>query len=648
MALRWSLKSILLINMADSTASNNYFTKHLFGAGIECATKLYYKSLDYPENKKAIPFIRHAVFNKRLLKALARTVYPGGLFIDNNSIPVAASQTRDQLNQHDIVLFDAVFEYRRMIARLPIVVRKGNVLTVFQFQTKAFDSRRHSLANKDGRIYDKWRSYLLDFAYQLYLLKQLYPELELQPLLVMPEKSGTSCTDYLPSLLKPLEKDSKPASVSAANQELLVKLEVSNLIRTVWEDASFADKYLPGKNFEKSLFYLRDLYLNSAKEKPEVGLKCKGCEFRIENERVGNGIKSGFNSCWKPKMDTPFPSKHHLFDVIGSGINHWIEQGIYDKRNIDRGNIFSPAFIADQQGKITTKMRQALQLHKAGGRQVPEEIIRPQLLSELQRWQYPLHFLDFEAGNYAVPMRRNRSPYHLLVFQFSCHSLYEDGHWSHHQWIDSLSSGYPNYELVRELIKVPEIDEGTIVQYSNFERHALKRIRRELMDEKDRVQDKDQLIEWIEKIIRRHDSSHKKPPYIADLSRQVKHFYYNCEMESSLSIKDVLRSVMSHSDYLKREYAKPYSSQNFDDIIWWQSDGGGGARNPYSILSETGDFPIRRGTEAMVVYGNLIAQELSTEQRAAYQNALNKYCELDTLAMMMIYEHWKHKMNENV
>ncbi|NIT58601.1 MAG: hypothetical protein GWN00_20960 [Aliifodinibius sp.] len=165
-----------------------------------------------------------------------------------------------------------------------------------------------------------------------------------------------------------------------------------------------------------------------------------------------------------------------------------------------------------------------------------------------------------------------------------------------------------------------------------------------MQNERDEISDADQLINWIEKIINRPDSSHSQPPYIADLSRLVKNFYYNRKMESSLSIKDVLRSVMSHSSYLKDIYSKPYSSSNFDQIIWWQSDGEGGARNPYNILTETGDSPIRRGTEAMVVYGKMIAQELDESRHEAYQNALLKYCELDTLAMMMIFQHWQKKM----
>lgn len=630
--------------MATSRQKKKYLTKHLFGAGLECPTKLYYYARNYPENKEAVPFIEHAIFNKRLLKALARSVFPNGIFVDESSVPKAASKTKQLLQAHDATVFDAVFEHQQMMARLPIVHQQGNELTVYQMQTKAFNSRKHRLSDKDGHIYSKWLSYLLDFAYQAYLVKKSSPKSDLKALLVMPEKTGRAYLDNLPLLLHPLEKGTVSNEVTSANQELLVKLDVTDLITKIWDDPSFAKQQLPGKNFEETLLYLRELYFEGIKTNPQIGLKCKRCEFRTENARIENGTKSGFNECWGPHMDADNPSDLHVFDLIGPGTNQLVMHGVHDQREISLRKLFSPESIVRGDGRISHEMRQSLQVHKTQGKKVPEEIFRPAIARELQRWQYPLHFLDFEAGNYAVPVKKNRSPYHLVLFQFSCHTLAEDGSWTHHQWIDDLESGYPNYELVRQLMEVPEIEEGTIVQYSDFERNALKTIRRELMNEPEEVNGAEMLIAWIEEIIHRNDSSHDQPPYLADLSRLVKNFYYNCEMGNSLSIKDVLQSIMSHSDFLKAKYSQPYTSHNFEEMQWWQSDGKGGARNPYKLLMETGESPIRRGTEAMVVYGKLISKDWPAEKIDAFQHALLKYCELDTLAMVMIYEHWQHKL----
>jgi len=630
--------------MGTSLRRKQYFTKHLFGAGVECPTKLFYYAENYPENQEAVPFIEHAIFNKRLVRGLARSAFPGGIFIDEETIKKAAQETQKRLQRDEVILFDPIFEYQKVMSRLAILQKSGNQLTAFQMQTKAYDSRKHRLTSKEGRIYDKWRSYLLDFAYQLYPLKQKFPDHDIQALLVMPEKSGRAYTDNLPSLLHALEKGTFSESIPLANQELLVKLDVSDLINKVWYDSGFADEYLPKSTFEDSVNYLRNLYFEKEKATPPVGQQCKDCEFRTEVRRIKRGTKSGFNECWSPHMKTENPSETHVFDLIGPGTNHWIRKGVYDQREIALDDVRTPESVVKAKGRITHAMRQALQIHKVQAHSVPEEIFRPAIAKELKRWKYPLHFLDFEAGNYAIPVKENRSPYHLVVFQFSCHTLQENGEWVHYQWLDDLQSGYPNYELVRQLMQVPDIEEGTIIQYSNFERNALKKIRNELVAEKDQVHDAEELIAWMEKIIQRNDSSHHQPPYVADLSRLVKNFYYNREMRNSLSIKDVLRSVMSHCNFLKEKYSNPYNSHNFEEMLWWQPDGMGGTRNPYKLLMETGEAPIRRGTEAMVVYGKLIAKQWSAEELSALRQALLKYCELDTLAMVMIYQHWKYKL----
>lgn len=632
--------------MASFRDRNEYFTRHLFGAGLECPTKLYYYAKNYPQDQSSTPFIEHAIYNKRLLTALARSVFTEGILIKGKSVKEAVSATNSLLAGQNTILFDAVFEHHNMMARLPIIEKSENDLTLFYVRTKVFDSRKNRLVNSSGYINSKWKKYLLDFAYQAFLVRCNHPEANLRTILVMPEKSGQAYEDHLPTLLKPYNDVVYPEiDISESNQELLAKVDVTDLVEKLLDDEWFADKYLPKSSFSKTLTYFRTLYFDKKKVDVGVGLKCKSCEFRVENERVAAGTKSGFNECWKPVTKVDNSSGDHIFDLIGPGTNSRLSKGNYLQSNISTSSIFSPESIVKGKGRISQEMRQALQIYKSQQKEIPEEIVRPALFKELNRWQYPFHFLDFEAGNYAVPVRHHHRPYHLVLFQFSCHTLFSDGRWRHYEWIDNFNSGYPNYELIRQLQNIPHIEEGTIVQYSNFERHALKTVRRELTNDFAKIPDADDLIFWLEQIINRHDSSHHQPPYIADLSRLVKNFYYNREMENSLSIKDVLSSVMSHSSYLKNIYTKPYSSSNFDEIIWWQSNGKGGARNPYKILTETGDSPIRRGTQAMVVYGKLLSGDYSDDQIDAYQQALLKYCELDTLAMMMIYQHWQELMD---
>ena len=53
------------------------------------------------------------------------------------------------------------------------------------------------------------------------------------------------------------------------------------------------------------------------------------------------------------------------------------------------------------------------------------------------------------------------------------------------------------------------------------------------------------------------------------------------------------------------------------------------------------------GGAAMMAYARMQFGEMTDFERESYKNALLRYCELDTLAMVMIYEHWKSIVNDS-
>ena len=50
---------------------------------------------------------------------------------------------------------------------------------------------------------------------------------------------------------------------------------------------------------------------------------------------------------------------------------------------------------------------------------------------------------------------------------------------------------------------------------------------------------------------------------------------------------------------------------------------------------------IQDGAAAMMAFGKMQFTEMDNKERSSLVKALLQYCELDTLAMLMIYEHWK-------
>ena len=95
-------------------------------------------------------------------------------------------------------------------------------------------------------------------------------------------------------------------------------------------------------------------------------------------------------------------------------------------------------------------------------------------------------------------------------------------------------------------------------------------------------------------------------------------------------------------------------SLNFEDHIWIQSEF---KNNPYKTLPkvfenydmETLDLLVKDmdglsdGGAAMTAYNYLQFSDIPLEQRKSISDALLRYCELDTLAMVMLLEGWKAK-----
>ena len=57
------------------------------------------------------------------------------------------------------------------------------------------------------------------------------------------------------------------------------------------------------------------------------------------------------------------------------------------------------------------------------------------------------------------------------------------------------------------------------------------------------------------------------------------------------------------------------------------------------LLSQSDE--LRNGGAALTAYARMQFSEMAQAERSALAEALKRYCELDTLAMVMIYEAWR-------
>jgi hypothetical protein len=121
----------------------------------------------------------------------------------------------------------------------------------------------------------------------------------------------------------------------------------------------------------------------------------------------------------------------------------------------------------------------------------------------------------------------------------------------------------------------------------------------------------------------------------------------------------VLPAILNESEYLKKKYGQPnYTSKNFKNHQWIKLNPDGSVQDPYKTLEpalsnwdyETleavmsqGQDEINNGGAALTAYALMQFAQMSEAEREKIRKALLRYCELDTLAMVMVWEFWNKK-----
>ena len=189
--------------------------------------------------------------------------------------------------------------------------------------------------------------------------------------------------------------------------------------------------------------------------------------------------------------------------------------------------------------------------------------------------KYRLYYLDFETFSTAIPMFDGLKCYSQVPFQFSLHIVKKEGSKPEHYAFLYNGNGDPREDFVTALKKVIG-EKGTVLVYNqSFEIGRLKELAEHFPEHK----------EWIDNVLKR----------IVDLLVPFREFsYYNPKQQGSASIKDVLPAITG----------KSYKGMEI-------GDGGTASAEFYNMCYNNG--------------------------KDVRENLL-KYCELDTLAEVMIVE----------
>lgn len=649
----------------QSTKKPRYLTKSRFKQALDCPTKLYYtKKKEYVNNQQTDTFLESLAQGGFQVEELARMNYPKGIAIlgDDWDYELLASKTQELLTQENVTIFEAAFLIDDLFIRVDILDKKGNNIQLIEVKAKSIKADEHdSFLNKKEQLSNGWTPYLYDVAFQKYVIQKCHPNWHIKAYLMLANKSATSTVDGLNQFFRISKKANlrtviiKPDGLKLEDlgEPLIVKISVEKEVHLI-QNTNPIDE---NKSFEELLNYFKNNYKDDIKIFTEIGKQCKACEFHTEPTETE---KSGFHECWGAQLKINHSSinKPKVYDVSNfRKSDKLIAEGKFFMEEILENDID----IKPVAGKISSTERQWIQIEKEQLNDKTPYFELDGLRDELNSWEFPLNFIDFETSAVAIPFTKGRKPYEQLAFQYSHHIVYEDGRIEHaSEYLNTQIGIFPNFDFIRALKASLEVNAGSIFRYHAHENTIVNAIYKQLLASEE--PDKDELIFFIKSIS--HNTGNSSENWrgdrdMIDLWKVVKDYYYDPYTNGSNSIKAVLPAVLFSSNFLQNKYQKPLSeinttSKNFEDAHVFLKLENGKPISPYKLLpplfdgwdAEALDNAITEiegisdGGAALTAYGKLQFEEVSSQEREAIEAGLLKYCELDTLAMVMIYEYF--------
>ncbi|HPQ35177.1 MAG TPA: DUF2779 domain-containing protein [Tenuifilaceae bacterium] len=656
-----------------------YLTKSRFKLALECPVKLFYTGKDeYPDKKKHDDFLEALAEGGFQVGELAKLYYPGGIDIVEKGYDIPLQKTAELLKRDNVIIYEAAFQFENLFIRADILVKEGNRITLIEVKSKSFAGDDSKMVGARGGLSASWKPYLYDVAFQKYVISNAMPGFSVNVNLLLADKEKRTSVDGLnQKFFISRDSDSKvrvetqgDLSKEALGEEILIVVDVDDIVNGII--AGQYGELEPGMDFASAVKFYADHYHKDEMIDRTIGVQCSKCEFDCSFDQESQGLRSGYRNCWKKRLnwkDEDF-KKPHIFEIWNfRRKQNLLDAGIYHLEKLDKSDVgdFAPA----KNGGMSTNERQWLQIEMSRENNNEPWFDADGMREEMSKWKFPLHFIDFETSRVAIPFTKNRRPYEGIAFQFSHHTIDENGVVKHAgEYINVEPGAFPNYDFVRALKKELENDNGTIFRYAEHENSFLVEIWKQLNDEADEsVPDRLELMNFIKTIT--HSCKDLTEEWVGerdmvDMLKLVKNYFYHISMKGSNSIKVVLPAVLQTSKFIKDKYSLPVygaeegiESLNFRDQIWYRLDEDGNVINPYKLLDpvfkdmsdeETEDFTvdesIASGGAAMTAYARMQFTRMSSVERERAREALLRYCELDTLAMVMIYEHWKDLVNQ--
>lgn len=607
--------------------SQRTLSKSDFKLARACEAKLYFRENRYPDNQKFDPYLRLLQRGGYMVEALAKAKYPDAVQLAyGRNVAEDFARTMEELQKENVTLFEATLLVGRRLARVDILEKRGNRVRLIEVKSSLFDGAQHAAdialgkpgvfrkKTKPHGVLADWLDYFEDLTFQVLLLERLLPDARVEPWLALLDTSKRASVDDIPRLFELVtDGDRLHTAHYIGTREQYVELDLITEVHAAAEvDLLRADVEAYAAQLEARL----DAPLESFLVGLERSSKCSDCEFRHEPPAE----KDGFSACWGD-LASPKP---HLLDLYSIGKvkaadGRSIVQTLFESGRTSLFDIPEDRLVLanGEVGPQALRQRRQIDFTRRG-----EVFVDPAMRRNIEMLSGPMHYIDFEAARLALPFHARMRAYGLLAFQWSAHTVSRAGERPLHQeWLNAADS-WPN-QTFAETLRTAIGDDGPILTWSSFEKSTLKQISAEMTVF---GHDAPELIEWMGDVINRR---------VVDMYKWCTDWYFHPGMGGSASIKRVLDATWKTDAAMRAQ---------FESLTRTTVDA---SSDPYASLppvSIGGELRfVQEGTGAVLAYEEMMygISRHDAEQRRDWGKLLKRYCELDTLSMVLIFDHWR-------
>ncbi len=656
-------------------SAKHILSKSDFKLASDCPQKLLYKKAKYPTTNEGNEYLQMLAEGGYIVGKMAQLLYPEGIEITTEKGTEDAIRKTHELLMHnkEIILFEAAIQSGNKIVRIDILKKSGNKFEILEVKAKSWNSDGDNEEDKPN-ISDqkkKLKEYIEDVAYQTLVLREYldvnFKKATIVSKLLMPDKSKRTQIDNLISWFSITEKTKnkdfnnvvvefnqtgKEAALWEGDKKscILQEMDVTSEIYAIpeppkkkkeGEDEVVKSIYQTVE--EKTCSFLEILKKKKIEERGKLITKnCFKCEFRATK----NDNRDGYAECLGKRAY----AENHISELYyGGDLGGRGEKGLINKKlGVNKELTIFDFNIEDfKTTKNEIGSRNIRQIIQYNNTKTNKEFFSDEMRKELKTWKYPLHFIDFETYTGAIPMHKGMQPYELVAFQWSLHVIEKPGEApKHFEWINE-DLEFPNFRFAESLMKAIGT-KGTPLMWATHENTVLKKILEQLENADNYLKGykNDKLKKWLAEITREKVGDKIiRAGRLIDMNAFTLKHYFHPYMKGKTSIKKTLPAIWNHNKYLHNiDYFKKYFKKENGIIL-----------NPYETLKYHWDNKeyeiaeinetVKEGSAAMRAYQEMLFGKGRKDEktRERLKKELLNYCELDTMAMVIIWKHWVTK-----